>query len=496
MDLFEWPAHRIHRGLAAREVSAAEVALAVLGRVGDVEPSVGAYVHLRPREEVLADARRVDAAIARGEPLAALGGVPVALKDNLSTAGQPTTCASRILAGYVPPYDATVVEALHRQGAVILGKTNMDEFAMGSSTEHAAGGPTHNPWDSARVPGGSSGGSAAAVAAGEAVLALGSDTGGSIRQPAAFCGVVGLKPTYGRVSRFGLVAFASSLDQIGPLARDVHDAAIALQVLAGPDPRDATSASAEVPDLEAALRPDCRGLRLGVPRELLGEGVSLEVRQAVAAALDALTELGATVAECSLPSLAHALDAYYLIAPAEASSNLARFDGVRFGFRAAEPGDYRTTFARTRGAGFGPEVRRRIMLGTYALSAGYYEQYYGKAQQVRTLICREFDEAWQRFHALVGPTAPTVAFALGEKLADPLQMYVSDVCTVPVNLAGLPAISLPCGFHNGLPIGLQVIGRAFDEETVLRVAYAYEQAAGLAGRRPPLAGARLGQAHG
>ena len=486
-ELFQWPVHRIHQALAVRELSAVAVAAATLDRIADVEGDAHAYLHLRPREEVLADAARVDAAIARGEPLAALGGVPIALKDNLSTVGMPTTCASKILSGYMPPYDATAVAALRRQGAILLGKTNLDEFAMGSSTEHSCAGASHNPWDLGRVPGGSSGGSAAAVAAGEAALALGTDTGGSIRQPAAFCGVVGLKPTYGRVSRYGLIAFASSLDQVGPLARDVRDAALALQVLAGHDPHDATAAAMAVPDYDAALRPDCRGLRLGVPRELLGEGVSAEVRQAVAAALDALTELGAAVEECSLPALALALDAYYLIAPAEASSNLARFDGVRFGFRSADVDDYRAMFTRTRGEGFGPEVRRRIMLGTYALSAGYYDQYYGKAQQVRTLICREFDAAWERFDALVGPTAPTVAFALGEKLADPLQMYMSDVCTVPVNLAGLPAISVPCGFHHGLPIGLQVIGRAFDEETVLRVAYAFEQTAGLGHKRPPLA---------
>jgi aspartyl-tRNA(Asn)/glutamyl-tRNA(Gln) amidotransferase subunit A len=493
MELFAWPAHRIHAGLAARQVSAVEVATAVLDRIEDVEGAVRAFVHRRPRQEVLEDARRVDAAIAAGAPLPPLAGVPVALKDNLSTTGMPTTCGSRILGGYVPPFDATVVEALRRQGAVFLGKTNMDEFAMGSSTEHAAAGPTHNPWDLTRVPGGSSGGSAAAVAAGETILALGSDTGGSIRQPAAFCGVVGLKPTYGRVSRFGLVAFASSLDQIGPLSRDVRDAAVSLQVLAGQDPRDATSSPVELPDLEAVLRPDCRGVRLGVPRELFGEGVSAEVRHAVAAALDLLAELGASIAECSLPALSYALDAYYVIAPAEASSNLARFDGVRFGMRVADATDYRDAFARTRGTGFGPEVRRRIMLGTYALSAGYYEQYYGKAQQVRTMICRAFDAAWQRFDALVGPTAPTLPFALGEKLADPLQMYMSDVLTVPINLAGLPAISLPCGFHNGLPVGLQVVGRAFDEATVLRVAYAYEQAAGLGARRPPLARPALGE---
>ena len=490
MELFDWPAHRIHRALAAGEVSAREVATAVLGRISEVEGSVGAYLHLRARQDVLADADACDAAIQRGQPLGALGGVPVAIKDNMCSRALPTTCASRLLRGFTPPYDATVVAHLAAQQAILLGNTNMDEFAMGSSTEHSAVGVTRNPWDLGRVPGGSSGGSAAAVAAGEAVVALGSDTGGSIRQPAAFCGVVGLKPTYGRVSRSGLVAFASSLDQIGPLGRDVRDAALVLSAIAGHDPLDATSQPREVPDYEEALVPDCRGLRLGVPREFFAEGVAPDVRAAVAAAVDLLVELGAGVEECSLPTVPHALDAYYLIAPAEASSNLARFEGVRYGARAEGARDYVDMFRRTRGEGFGAEVQRRIMLGTYALSAGYYDQYYGKAQQVRTLLCREFEEAFGKYAALVTPTAPSVAFGFGEKTADPLQMYVSDVCTVPINLAGLPAISLPCGFSNGLPIGLQLIGRAFDEATILRIAYAYEQAAEVGGRRPPIAALR------
>ncbi len=488
--LAEWPAHRMHRALVSREVSARELAAAVLRRLDEVERAVGAYVHLREPELVLADADAVDVRLGRGEPLAALGGVPVALKDNMCTRGLPTTCASRILEGFRPAYDATVVERLVGQGALVLGKTNMDEFAMGSSTEHSALGRTRNPWDLGRVPGGSSGGSAAAVAAGEAVVALGSDTGGSIRQPAAFCGVVGLKPTYGRVSRYGLVAFASSLDQIGPLSRDVRDAALTLQAIAGPDPHDATSRPEEPPDFEEALVPDCRGLRLGVPREFYAQGVSAEVRSAVAAAVDLLVEQGADVEECSLPTVAQALDVYYVIAPAEASSNLARFDGVRYGWRAPEPRDYGELFAATRGRGFGAEVQRRIMLGTYALSAGYYDQYYGKAQQVRTLLCREFEQAFERYAALVTPTAPTTAFGIGEKTSDPLTMYMSDVCTVPINLAGLPAISVPCGYTNGLPVGLQVVGRPFGEETVLRVAFALESAADLGRRRPPLLGAQ------
>ena len=482
-----WPAHRIHRALAAGEVSAREVAQAHLERLGAVEPDVGAYLHRRPEADVLADADAVDAAIARGQALAPLAGVPVALKDNLCARGMPTTCASKILEGFRPPYDATVVDRLAGQGAVVLGKTNMDEFAMGSSTEHSARGHTRNPWNLRCVPGGSSGGSAAAVAAGCATFGLGSDTGGSIRQPAAFCGVVGLKPTYGRVSRYGLVAFASSLDQIGPLCRDVRDVALVLAAIAGPDPRDATTHPEAPPDFEQALSQDCRGLRLGVPREFYAEGVSPEVRAAVGAAIELYAELGADIEECSLPTVAHALDVYYVIAPAEASSNLARFDGVRYGYRADGVADYGALFSQTRGQGFGPEVQRRVMLGTYALSAGYYDQYYGKAQQVRTLLCREFERAFSRYAALITPTAPTVAFGLGEKMSDPLAMYASDVCTVPVNLAGLPAVSLPCGYANGLPIGLQVVARPFDEETLLRVALAYEDAADLGKRRPPLA---------
>ncbi len=490
---YEWPAHQVRRALAAGQVSARKVAESALRRIDEVEPAVGAFLHLRAREDVLADADAVDAAIARGATLPPLAGVPAAIKANMCMRGVPASCASRVLEGFVPPYDATAVGRLRAAGAVILGATNMDEFAMGSSTEHSADHVTRNPWDLGRVPGGSSGGAAAAVAAGEATIALGSDTGGSIRQPAAFCGTVGLKPTYGRVSRYGLVAFASSLDQIGPLTRDVRDGALVLAAIAGADPADATCAAEPSPDYEAALRRDCRGLRAGLPVELLGGGTAPEVRSSVMAAADLLAELGAEVDECSLPTVPYALDAYYVIAPAEASSNLARYDGVRYGRRAAGAADYVEMFGRTRGEGFGPEVRRRIMLGTYALSAGYYDQYYGRALQVRTRICQDFEAALARFDVLVGPTTPSPAFAFGEKTADPLQMYASDVCTVAVNLAGLPALSLPCGFHNGLPLGLQVIGRAWDEETVLRVAFAFEQAADLTRRRPPLLGAgRMG----
>jgi len=481
-----WTMHRLHREMAAGRLSSEEAVRAVLDRVAVVEPRLRSFLRLREAEDLLSEARAVDQARARGETLGPLAGVPVAVKDNLSTRGLQTTCGSRMLAHYTPPFDATVVQRLRQERAIILGKTNMDEFAMGSSTEHSAFGPTRNPWDPGRVPGGSSGGSAAAVAADEAFAALGSDTGGSIRQPAAFCGVVGVKPTYGRVSRYGLVAFASSLDQVGPLTKDVRDAALMLQAIAGPDERDATCSPEPLPDLLRELEEGCRGERLGVPRELLGEGVAAEVRSAVAAAIDVFVELGAEVEECSLPTAPYALDAYYVIAPAEASSNLARYDGVRFGHRAASASSFRELFAATRAEGFGPEVRRRILLGTYALSAGYYEEYYGRAQRVRTLICREFDEAFRRYRALLSPTAPTAAFRLGERLADPLAMYVSDICTVPVNLAGLPAISVPCGFADGLPLGLQIIGRPMDEAGILRLARAYEQATAAERRRPPL----------
>jgi aspartyl-tRNA(Asn)/glutamyl-tRNA(Gln) amidotransferase subunit A len=484
MDLHYLTVHELGDLLQRREVSAVEVTEAMLERIEAVDGRVQAYL-TRTAEEALEQARAVDAARARGEDPGILAGVPMALKDNLCTEGVRTTCASRMLAEWVPPYDATVVRRLKTAGAVILGKLNMDEFAMGSSTENSGFFPTRNPWDLERVPGGSSGGSVAAVAAGEACYALGSDTGGSIRQPASFCGVVGMKPTYGRVSRYGLVAFASSLDQIGPITRDVTDCALVLGVIAGHDPSDSTSADLPVPDYRAALQPEIKGLKIGVPREYFGAGIEPEVEKVVRRAIAKLEEMGAICEETSLPHTEYALPAYYLVAPAEASSNLARYDGVSYGLRV--PGkDIIEMYMNTRSQGFGPEVKRRIMLGTYALSSGYYDAYYLKALKVRTLIRRDFEAAFSKYDLLATPTSPTVAFRLGEKAGDPLAMYMSDLCTIPVNMAGLPALSIPCGFSQGLPVGLQLIGKAFDEATLLRVAYAFEQATEYHRRRPEL----------
>jgi len=440
-------------------------------------------------ERARAEAAEWDERYARAsgtDDLPALAGVPIAIKDNMCTRGVPTTAGSRILDGWRPPYDATVVTRLRQAGAIILGKTNLDEFAMGSSTENSAFGPTRNPWDRTRVPGGSSGGSAAAVAAGMVPLALGSDTGGSIRLPAGFCGVVGLKPTYGRVSRYGLVAFASSLDQIGPLATDVADCALLLGAIAGHDPADSTSARIPVLDYVAALQEGARGIRIGVPEEASGDGVDAAVAEALRAALDVFAAQGFPVERITLPTIEAALPAYYLIAPAEASSNLARYDGVRYGVR-ADADDLYEMYTDTRRRGFGPEVKRRIMLGTYALSAGYYEAYYLKAQNVRTLVARDFERAFERVDVVAMPVAPTPAFALGEKADDPLRMYLSDIFTIPVNLAGLPGLALPCGFDRGLPIGMQLVGRPFEEATLLRAAHAYERATAWHRRRPPVA---------
>jgi aspartyl-tRNA(Asn)/glutamyl-tRNA(Gln) amidotransferase subunit A len=464
------------------EVSSREVTEAFLARIRQVEPQVSAYLMVT-EEQALARADEVD----RGAGSGPLRGVPVAIKDVLCTQGIRTTCASKILADFVPPYDATPVVKAREAGMPCLGKTNMDEFAMGSSTENSAFGPTRNPWNLECVPGGSSGGSAAAVAAGEAPLAFGSDTGGSIRQPASFCGIVGLKPTYGRVSRYGLVAFASSLDQVGPLAGDVRDCALFLHLMAGYDPLDSTSAPTEKPDYCAALTGDIKDLRFGIISELNGEGIDAPVLQAVRKAADFLADHSQGCEEVSLPHLPYSLPCYYLIAPAEASSNLARYDGVKYGFRAAgHDDDVLEMYLATRGEGFGPEVKRRIMLGTYALSAGYYDAFYLKAMKVRTLVAQDFQRALERCDVLISPTSPTVAFKLGEKTADPLQMYLSDIGTIPINLAALPAISIPCGFSDGLSIGLQLIARPFEETTLLRAAYAFEQGHDFHRRRPPV----------
>ena len=458
-----------------REVSSVELTQAYLDRIQEVEPRIRAFVTVTG-DLALQQAKEADARISAGEA-APLTGIPVQIKDNMCTRSVATTCSSRMLETFVPPYDATVVQHLQAQHAVMLGKGNMDEFAMGSSTENSAFFPTHNPWDPTRVPGGSSGGPAAAVAAGEAIAALGSDTGGSIRQPASLCGVVGLKPTYGLVSRYGLVAFASSLDQIGPLTRDVTDCALVLNAIAGHDPRDSTSLPQPTQDYRHALIGDVRGMRIGVPKEYFVQGIDPEVEQAVRQAIGVLEGLGASVDwEVSLPSTRYALAVYYIIAPSECSANLARYDGVKYGFSDQDAGSMWEELESTRQHGFGPEVKRRIMLGTYSLSSGYYDAYYLKARKVRTIISREFQEVFQRYDVLMTPTSPTAAFRLGEKTENPLQMYLSDVCTIPANIAGIPGISVPCGFAHGLPVGMQIVGPALGEEAILRVAYAYEQA--------------------
>ncbi len=477
--------HELTDAFRRGEATPTAVTEAYLARIEKLDGQIGAYLTVT-REHARRAATAADARYRAGTPLGPLDGVPLSYKDVLCTRGVRTTCGSKILESFVPPYDATVVARLAAAGAVMLGKGNMDEFAMGSSTEHSAFKPTRNPWDLARVPGGSSGGPAAAVAAGLAAGGLGTDTGGSIRQPAAFCGIVGLKPTYGRVSRYGLVAFASSLDQIGPFARDVTDAALLLRAIAGGDPRDATCVDAPVPDYAAALDTRVAGLRVGIPREYFAEGLEPEVARVVREAIEVLRGLGMAIDDASLPTTDYGIAVYYVIAPAEASSNLARYDGVKYGLRVPGAKDLVEMSSRTRAAGFGAEVKRRVMLGTYALSAGYYEAYYGRAQKVRTLVRRDFDAAFTRADLLVAPTTPSVAFKHGEK-ADPLAMYLNDVFTVPTSLAGLPAVSIRCGFTRaGLPVGLQLIGRAFDEATLLRVAHAYEQATAWLERKPSL----------
>jgi aspartyl-tRNA(Asn)/glutamyl-tRNA(Gln) amidotransferase subunit A len=479
----------LHQQLIKKERSAVEIAEAALERIHALEPKVHSFLHVTA-DQALQQARQVDAKIAAGEEIGLLAGIPIGIKDNMCTKGIPTTCASRILEHFVPPYESTVTQKLADAGMVMVGKTNLDEFAMGGSTENSAFYPTCNPWDLERVPGGSSGGSAAAVAAGECTVSLGSDTGGSIREPASFCGVVGLKPTYGLVSRFGLVAFASSLDQIGPFGRSVEDVAITLQAIAGYDPKDSTSLKVEIPDYTSLLRPALkprRQLRIGVIQETFGQGLDPQVEQAVTQAVKVLQDLGAQIEVVSCPQFRSGVAAYYIIAPSEASANLARYDGVKYGYRVDDPDNLLEMYTKTRAQGFGPEVKRRIMIGTYALSAGYYDAYYLKAQKVRTLIKQDFERAFNQVDILVCPTAPTPAFKIGEKSDDPLSMYLLDLMTIPVNLAGLPALSLPCGFNDqGLPIGIQMIANVLREDLLLEAAYAYEQATEWHLQTPPL----------
>ena len=474
MRLYEKPAHVLHDMLVNKEITAVALTEDVLARIDEVEGDVKAYLTIT-RDEALAQAKAVDEKIASGEDISFLEGIPGAIKDNICTKGIKTTCASKILENFVPPYDATAMTKIKAQNPVILGKLNMDEFAMGGSTENSAYHPTCNPWNTDCVPGGSSGGSAASVAAGTSIWALGSDTGGSIRQPASFCGVVGMKPTYGRVSRYGLVAYASSLDQIGPLTRDVTDCANILNIICGHDEMDSTSSEAEVPDFTKALVEDVKGLKIGLPKEYFVDGMDPEVEKTVRAAIEKYKELGAEIVEISLPHTKYAISAYYLIAPAEAATNLQRYDGVSYGER-VESDDLVGMMTKTRTEKFGEEVKRRIVIGNYALSAGYYDAYYLKAMKVRTLVQQDYNEAFQKVDVIMAPTAPTPAFKIGEMVSDPLQMYLQDACTVPLNLAGLPGMSIPCGYSSqGMPIGLQIIGKALDEETIIRAAYTYEQ---------------------
>ncbi len=467
------------------EISPVDLAGAVFERIGAVEEKIGSYISLQ-RENALAQARQAENNIRSHDKNPALPGIPIAVKDNICTKGVKTTCSSRILENFIPPYESSVTQRLGEQGYVLTGKTNLDEFAMGSSTENSVFGRTRNPWDLQRVPGGSSGGSAAAVAADECIAAIGSDTGGSIRQPAAFCGVVGLKPTYGRVSRYGLVAFASSLDQVGPITKTVKDSAILMNIISGHDPLDSTSAAVDTPDFTSVLGQDIKGMKLGIPKEYFIEGLDREVADSVNEAIKKLEALGAAPVEISLPHTEYAVAAYYILATSEASSNLARYDGVKYGLR-VDGDDLVDMYMKTRDEGFGAEVKRRIILGTYALSSGYYEAYYKKAQQVRTLISRDFEKAFKTVDLIVTPTTPTPAFRAGEKTGDPLQMYLSDIFTISINLAGAPGISVPCGFTSGgLPVGLQIIGRHFDEKSIFKAAYAYEQNTDWHKRRPGL----------
>jgi aspartyl-tRNA(Asn)/glutamyl-tRNA(Gln) amidotransferase subunit A len=484
MNIFDMTIHELHAALKGKRVSSVEATKAMLERIEGVEPQVGSFITVTP-EQALAAAAAADQRIARGE-CRPLTGIPLAIKDIFLTEGVRTTCGSRILDNFIPPYSATSWEKLQGQGAVLLGKLNQDEFAMGSSNESSAFGSTRNPWDTTRIPGGSSGGSAAAVAACEAIATLGTDTGGSIRQPASHCGCVGLKPTYGRVSRYGVIAYASSLDQVGPLTRDVADCAVMLEAIAGHDPKDSTSVDLPVPDYSAGIANGVKGLKIGLPKEYFISGLDPDVQEAMDSAIETFRRLGAEFVDISLPHTDYAVATYYLVATAEASSNLARYDGVRFGHR-AEAGGLLDMYTKSRSEGFGTEVKRRIMLGTYALSSGYYDAYYVKAQKVRTLIMNDFITAFANVDIMLTPVAPTPAFKIGEKVGDPLQMYLSDIFTIPVNLAGTCAMSLPAGFSaSGLPIGLQLIGKPFGEETILRAGHAFEQATEWHTRKAPL----------
>lgn len=474
MKYFGLKVHEAHKLIKDREISSEQLTKSIMDRIEDVEGIVHGYVTVT-KEYALKKAREMDKKIAEGEEPGPLSGIPCAIKDNICTKDILTTCSSKILKNFKPPYSATVYQKLEEQGCIMIGKTNMDEFAMGSSTENSGFFTTRNPWDPARVPGGSSGGSSAVVAADEALFALGSDTGGSIRQPASFCGVVGFKPTYGRVSRYGLIAFASSLDQIGPITKDVRDCALILNAICGHDPMDSTSVPADVPDFTRFVDKDIKGIKLGVPKEYYTMQIDDSVKKETGEAVTNLANMGAEKVELEMPYTAYALPAYYLINPAEASSNLARYDGIRYGFTYEDAENLLEAYKKTRSSGFGPEVKRRIMLGTYALSSGYYEDYYLKAQKVRSLIARDFDQAFKNCDVIVTPTAPTVSFRTGEKIDDPLMMYLNDIFTVPVSMAGLPAVSIPCGFVNGLPVGLQIIGKPFDEGTIIKVASAFER---------------------
>lgn len=486
LELYRYTAHELKEMYEKKQVSVTEVTRAYIDRIKEVEPKVEAYITVC-EDEAMKRAGEVQKGYDAGEDMPVLAGIPMALKDNMCTKGILTTCASKMLGNFIPPYDAAVAQKLSDRKTVLLGKVNMDEFAMGSSTENSAFKTTKNPWDLERVPGGTSGGSAAAVAADEAVFTLGSDTGGSIRQPAAFCGVVGMKPTYGAVSRFGLVAFASSLDQIGPVTKDVEDCALVMNAIAGHDSHDSTSANVNYPDYTKALVNNVKGLKIGLPKEYFGQGINPEVSKAVEEAVELLKKLGAEYEEFSLPITEYALPAYYLISSAEASSNLARYDGIKYGYRAEKYADLLDLYKQSRSEGFGPEVKRRIMLGTYALSAGYYDAYYKKALQVRTLIKKGFDDAFKKYDVIITPVAPTTAFKIGEKVDDPLEMYMGDICTVSLNIAGLPGMVITSGFDSkGLPIGLQLIGKSFDESTLIRVGYTFEQNTDYHKRKPGL----------